>query len=121
MAATAQHRCSGCGLFMRQLHVQAGVHDPAALLGWQDEDRIEVEFAELRYALDQSRDAQQHLLEGGHVRARMASIACKKACAPNAAHHVKGVAVGEGGDPEAHVAQYLDMEAAQTKGDQGTE
>ena len=72
-------------------------------------------------SIGQPRHAQQQLAQRVEVRRRMAAIALQQRQARESVQELVGVAVGQRRDAEPHVAEDLDVDAAQAERDQRAE
>lgn len=71
--------------------------------------------------VDQAGESQQCLREGGNIGGGMATVALEETVAADLADHLAGVDVGQRGDAEGDDAEDLDVDAAQSEGDDGAE
>src|SRR5215467_12300397 len=97
------------------------VHNPTALARREGEDRVEVELADFWDFFNEARDPQQHIFDGFDVSRPMSPITREQAVAFDPTDHFGCVTIGEGCDAELHIAENLDVNAAQAEGDQGPE
>ncbi len=86
-----------------------------------DEDRIQVEFPDLRNFFNETRHSQQRFFQGVKIGRWMPSIAGKQPIAFDPSNHFRGVAVSKGRDAELYIAENLDVNPAEAKRNQRTE
>jgi hypothetical protein len=87
----------------------------AALSRRPSQNRVEVQFVDLRHLFDQERDASEDLFQSLRICRLMSPVAFQQTITAKLAPHVTGIAVGERGDAKAHVARELDVHAAETE------
>ncbi len=88
-----------------------GVQDCGSLTLRVDQQRIDVQFLDLREVKGQLRQAFQANGGGRQVRRRLSPVGGKDLKAPELLDHLVGPVLGDGGDPEDHILENLHVGA----------
>src|SRR5512143_211820 len=96
------------------------IYDLAPLCIRKDNNRIQVEFTDFWNLFDEAGDAQQHVLNCFDVDSRLTAVTGEESMAFDLMDHNSCIVVGEGSHPELHIAENLDVNAAEIEGEQRT-